>query len=553
MDRASPHAELPASNLRPDWVWIVGAVLVHTFILFCNAWVSDDAYITLRTVDNFRWMGLGWNPGERVQAYTHPLWMMLLWIARQVLGNAYRAAIYTSVLASCGALVVLGRYWVAGRGAWLMAVFALTCSKTYMDFATSGLENPLTHVLLALFIAATAWNQVLGKSHKPFLFFLAGLLILNRHDAFLFVAPVLALAMWREKSLRMWILCIEALFPLLAWEAFSLFYYGFPFPNTAYAKLNTGLPSSSLAIQGLFYFWNSIQVDPLALVVIFVAMLVGLRSKVSHERALCLGVCLYLIYIIRIGGDFMSGRFFAAPLFVSVAVLSRLPIWNSMRKTMVACVVFFVLSLASIGTPLRCGSKYPSEWKPLIGFARESHMDLRGICDERGVYNYSTGYFSAERQEDFPVHEWFRKGMALREWPEPVYFGDQVGIGYLGYAVGSLRYILDKYALPDALLARLPAVLKDDEIPIYYPGLKTDWRIGHFRREIPKGYLESLKTGANKIEDPDLREYYERLRLVTRGELWDPKRLWEIVRFNLGMNDKWRDRYLEKQKSNPSP
>ncbi len=41
--------------------------------------MSDDAYITLRTVDNFiNGYGLTWNISERVQAYTHPLWMFLL-------------------------------------------------------------------------------------------------------------------------------------------------------------------------------------------------------------------------------------------------------------------------------------------------------------------------------------------------------------------------------------------------------------------------------------------------------------------------------------------
>ena len=32
--------------------------------------------------------------------------------------------------------------------------------------------------------------------------------------------------------------------PLLAWELFSLLFYGFPFPNTYYAKLNTGIPKA---------------------------------------------------------------------------------------------------------------------------------------------------------------------------------------------------------------------------------------------------------------------------------------------------------------------
>jgi hypothetical protein len=44
-----------------------------------SAWLCDDAYITLRTVANFcHGLGLTWNPDERVQTYTHPLWMLAL-------------------------------------------------------------------------------------------------------------------------------------------------------------------------------------------------------------------------------------------------------------------------------------------------------------------------------------------------------------------------------------------------------------------------------------------------------------------------------------------
>jgi arabinofuranosyltransferase len=54
------------------------AVLVLLLLVVRNAWVTEDAYITLRTVDN--WVsghGLRWNVDERVQGYTHPLWMVL--------------------------------------------------------------------------------------------------------------------------------------------------------------------------------------------------------------------------------------------------------------------------------------------------------------------------------------------------------------------------------------------------------------------------------------------------------------------------------------------
>ena len=54
-------------------------MLVLAIAVVKDAWLSDDSFITLRTIDNV-WHGYGlrWNPIERVQTYTHPLWMLLL-------------------------------------------------------------------------------------------------------------------------------------------------------------------------------------------------------------------------------------------------------------------------------------------------------------------------------------------------------------------------------------------------------------------------------------------------------------------------------------------
>ena len=52
---------------------------LFTLALVRTAWLGDDAHFTFRTIDNFvHGYGLRWNIAERVQAYTHPLWLMLL-------------------------------------------------------------------------------------------------------------------------------------------------------------------------------------------------------------------------------------------------------------------------------------------------------------------------------------------------------------------------------------------------------------------------------------------------------------------------------------------
>ncbi len=78
---------------------IAAALALFLLELIRTAWVCDDAYITFRTVDNFvHGYGLRWNVDERVQGFTHPLWMLVVSLAYVVTREAYFTAI---ALACC--------------------------------------------------------------------------------------------------------------------------------------------------------------------------------------------------------------------------------------------------------------------------------------------------------------------------------------------------------------------------------------------------------------------------------------------------------------------
>ena len=51
----------------------------------------------------------------------------------------------------------------------------------------------------------------------------------------------------------------------------------------------------------------------LVFIVLAVGTILALASRSVHNRTLLAGVGLYLLYIIWVGGDFMSGRFLALP------------------------------------------------------------------------------------------------------------------------------------------------------------------------------------------------------------------------------------------------
>ncbi|MEW5940260.1 MAG: hypothetical protein AB1750_11395 [Chloroflexota bacterium] len=496
------------------------ALLAFLFVFVRTAWVGDDVYITLRTVDNFvNGYGLTWNVAERVQSYTHPLWMFLLTALYYPTRDAYLTALLASFLAS------LATFWLVARRQTFAALGVLTLllSKAFMDYSASGLENPLTHLLLALFFIA-----FIEKESSPFrLALLAALIALNRQDAILFVLPPLVYKFFydlaalsgAERSRRA-VQSIKQIFlgffPLLLWELFSLFYYGFLFPNTYYAKLDSGIPTSELIPQGLIYFLDSLQRDPLTLAVIAAGILLSLWRGGTRERLLALGSLLYLAYVLSIGGDFMSGRFLTASLLISVLLLMRHLRDLAPRWKYAALGIVTILGLLAT----------PPNFLPATNQPRFTEHDLKtGINDERAYYYPISGLLNYRPGRDIPFsgEGWVEHGKALRASGKSVV--DEKNVGYIGYFAGPRVFIVDLYALCDPLLARLPAQWSGG------------WRIGHYERTPPEGYLQTLRTGVNQIADPDLAAYYDQLSLVTRGPLWSRARLVAIWKLNTGQFD----------------
>ena len=87
---------------------IVAVSLVFATVVLRTAWISDDAYITFRTIDNvLHGFGARWNVAERVQAYTHPLWMVLLTAAEFITREPYFTALAASLALSIATVWLL--------------------------------------------------------------------------------------------------------------------------------------------------------------------------------------------------------------------------------------------------------------------------------------------------------------------------------------------------------------------------------------------------------------------------------------------------------------
>ncbi len=514
-------------------VLIFAGLLVLFAAIVRTAWVGDDAYITFRTADNIvHGYGPVWNVGERVQSFTHPLWLAIVTVFFAVTGEPYYTSIVLSLALSIATVVLLIRSVAPTPMAALIGIAALVSSKAFVDYSTSGLENALSHLLIVMF-ARRWWVEDSGETRLRHLSALAALCMLNRLDLVLLVGPAVMVDAWRMGR-SAWRPMAIGLLPLVLWEAFSMFYYASPVPNTAYAKLNIATPLGELALRGLNYLRRTAEGDPVTIPVMLLAAAVGVTANRRASWPLVAGVVLTVLYLFRIGGDFMMGRFLTAPFVMSVAILARGPWPRERRSGAITAAALVVLGLAAPWEPAALSGYGYARLDGLLhgrwtATPRDegSSITRYGITDERRYYYESTGLLKSRPGHPRPDHPNAEDGRALRAGSARLVVRE--GIGFVGYFAGPAVHIVDPYALSDPLLSRLPAI----------PGSRT----GHYLRDIPAGYLESLESHTNQIADPDLSVFYDRLRVAVAGPLWDRSRVMTAAALMAGRYDHYLRAY----------
>jgi len=515
--------EFPSRRRRLAWTLFILVIGVFVWLVIRDAWLCDDAFITLRVVDNFHnGHGLRWNVVERVQVFTHPLWCLTLLVLAGVFENLPLALLWFSIVVSIAAFALIVPRPGRSNSELVLLALMVPASKAAVQYSTSGLEGPLSILLLALLVLscgglAPEWNH-----RDRWVPLLAAAVVLTRQDLLLIVTPVCIAWIARKGVRRAKMPLLAGVGAVAAWELFSFVYYGSLLPNTALAKLNTGMPTSEKVVQGLRYVGDFGLRDPAGFLILATCLVyLVIVHKDLKARTVAGGTVLYVLYIVSIGGDFMSGRFFAAPVFLVVAETirtvgdrSRLPAM-AISGAGIAAVLLVVVQLFGFN-----------------GFAVEV-VSSNGIADEREYYApaLSLGALHSGRNIDrvrgvHDAKEWRDKG------PSGL-IAEMVGLS--GYFGGPNVHVLDVMALSDPLLSRLPA--------------KSDSRVGHFERWLPAGYKESLLSQKLQIEDPDLNEYCGVLWSVTRGPVWSASRLGESVRLISGTYDPLLDSYLSRSEA----
>ncbi|MBW2269898.1 MAG: hypothetical protein JRH16_15100 [Deltaproteobacteria bacterium] len=316
--------------------WSVAGAAI-AFLYLVHVWwlagVAEDAFISFRYARHLaQGLGLVWNPGEPpVEGYTNFLWVLLTSLFVRFDWDVPRAAQVVGALAGLAALANTG--FVARGLGWkrrwaLLPMGLLAISGPFAAWAGAGLETlAFTALSFAALNHAAGWARDGNAGDR---FALMGALLLaalTRPEGLLVAGVLLPLAAalgLRGERARL-ARSVAAL--ALAYGAYFLwrwYTFGYPLPNTFYAKTGGGLAQAQRGAAYLGYFVLHYAAPWLpALVLASWAGRVwphfGPRDPFFVLASAF--VVAWTAYVVAVGGDYMAMYRFAVPALPVLALL----------------------------------------------------------------------------------------------------------------------------------------------------------------------------------------------------------------------------------------
>ncbi len=392
----------PALAQRYAPLLLAFAILIWHSLQF--NFVTDDAYISFVFSRNFAEHGqLVFNAGDiPVEGYTNFLWTFVLGLLMLVGLPPEVMSLVLGTGFALGTMLVAMRLveHVCGtRSAWdYLPPALLAFSSGFACWASGGLETQM----FTFFVTLSLYAYMRADGDDRFYRLLGislALAAMTRPEGLLITALVgghrLAINLIRDKRFvphRAEVVCMGVFLLLWApWFAWRWWYYGHFFPNTYYVKA-AGDAAKNYAEQmhanGRYYVWQwltqskAIYAAPIAIVGLALAK--PKSSKFVMGSLALLVSAFYLLYAMRVGGDFMGLHRFVMPLFVMVAIGFALGLrWLSSRlPAAMAGKISVIVVLVVVALFVRSQFQLTSEsvrwgnWKSDHGIDTPSYLAL---------------------------------------------------------------------------------------------------------------------------------------------------------------------------------
>ncbi len=288
-----------------------------------------------------------------------------------------------------------------------------------------------------------------------------------------------------------------------AYQLFRMGYFAALVPNTALAKEAGAAWWSqgwryAIDFVGTYALWI-----PLAALLGWWAARLGRRWR-CHDAAArvllitpVLSAAAHAVYVVRVGGDFMHGRFLLPALFGALLPVATV-IVPGRRTSRAAWFAGLVVAGVVVGWAVTCALWLRVPYAGAVGPA--------GIADERGFFVGQSGRANPVTPEDYAAFRWAVEGLALRAraerqrlgltWSRPLLVGNREfplalavdtrvavvavknNLGLVGYLAGLRVHVIEGHGLNDPIASRLR--LTERRRPGHEKSLPVAWTIARF-------------------------------------------------------------------------
>jgi arabinofuranosyltransferase len=440
----------------PGMLICIPLVLFLSLAFVCYRFTVDDAFISFCCARNLaQGNGLVFNVGERVEAFSNPLWVLILSLASLMRIDIVAASKFIGI--GCGVITLLllmrlcFRVLTLSRVATFIALCYAASNISIVYSAISGLETAFytTSVVLMVYLLTEKKEMLAGVT--------CALLTLTRPEGVLYAVPLAIGCYLNGRGYRklLTVLCIPlAAYGLLA--SFRLLYFGTLIPHSYHAKIYTSPASIEAVISHTRAFIRySVFVSTIQEPVLFLSFIGGLAlfNRTLAPMLGAIGVAAFFVWFVN--GDWMSFWRFYTPVvpfltvfWVGALELIRLSLGRS-RKAKVFLVVLLlplIMSFARTVTSVNA-LKHGEEFNPAMHSREHATIGMYlasigsppdvVVANEVGAIRYYSGLTTIDML-----------GLTDRRVPVLLRRGD-----------------LDAYA--DYILSREPAfvILNDRQVP----------------------------------------------------------------------------------------
>ena len=480
-------------------------IAVFAVVAWAHSSVMDDGFIYLRVVHQLdSGHGPVFNIGQRVEAFTSPLWLAILTAADVVFPVRLEwIAVVAGITATVGGLALAA----AGSARFMRQVepdrllvpfglIGLLVLAPMWLYASTGLETGLVF----LWLGTCMW--VLAGWARDGRLPIAGQVVIGlgwlvRPElvvyTVVFLAAVLA-AQWHRDTWpdRLRLLAVSLALPA-AYELFRMGYYGVLVSNTAIVKESTKIRLERGRRYLRDYGGTYAIVVPIIVVVAGGYLPVVLRREPRLNRTLavlaafCGAAVLNTAYVLAVGGDYLHAWFLLPATFAFCAPVAVVPAARRFAASL-ALVPWAVVAAVALRPPDVLPG--PAFLVPPVGNVTTNDVGWGPASPNRPPFGPDTLVVQGTSRQtgyqrlDVP---------ASPGVPRPALVSYAAGIA--GYAIGNKLYVLDELGLADPLTARLitPTYTGFNPPPGHEKLLPKPWIVA---RLVPEG------TTVNRDELP---------------------------------------------------